>query len=518
MKRTYYRKPAIWGIALALVALMVSTAAWAAGPRYGGTLSYGIAASTVTVGVDPHVIQGDRTGWVLGQVCEGLLNYDQGLNPVPWLAKSWTISGDGLTYTFMLQQGVKFHNGREMTAADVKFSLERILDPNTGSRRRKNLSIIKGIAVLDTYRVAITLKSPFSPFLTYLVGVYAAIIPPESVAADGKITHPQGTGPFTFVEWVKNDRLVVKKFGDYWIKGLPYLDEIVFKPLPDDAVRLTALRTAQVAVTHSLPEKLLPKLSKSKDKAFVLSINPGVSWRMLIMNTRKPPLDNVTLRQAVEAAVDREEVMLATTWGFGGVANQIWGEDSFWRMPGTVRKNADPEKAKALLAQAGYTQGIDLTLEVKPAYLPYAEVVQDQLKRVGIRCELKPIDWAALKPRMKKYNYHLAVSGAGWYSDPDARYGRFYSKDGPANYFAGGYTHARIEALLQQGRVITDPAQRRELYQEVYAIANQEHPIVMLCMLPMTHAWLPQVQNFKFSKQGDLALKDGGLANVWLAE
>jgi peptide/nickel transport system substrate-binding protein len=507
-----------WLTVVWLLLLVVAPVLTAAEARYGGTLNYGIASSTVTVGVDPHVIQGDRTGWVLGQICEGLLNYDRGLNPVPWLARSWTISEDGRSYTFELQRGVRFHNGREMKAGDVKFSLERILDPNTGSRRRKNLSIIDTITVIDDYQLKITLKNPFSPFLTYLVGVYAAIIPQESVNADGKVTQPLGTGPFTFVEWVKNDRLVVKKFPDYWIKGLPYVDQIVFKPLPDDAVRLTALRTAQVDIIHSLPEKLLPKLSKAQDNNFVLSISPGVSWRMLIMNTRKPPLDNIVLRQAIEAAIDREEIMIATTWGFGGVANQIWGEDSFWRMPGDVRPNADPALAQALLKQAGYPQGIDLNLEVKPAFLPYAEVVQDQLKRVGIRCKLSPVDWAALKPRMKSYDYHLAVSGAGWYSDPDARYGRFYSKDGPANYFAGGYTNPKIEALLKQGRLEVDAQKRKTLYTQVFEIANSEHPIVMLCMLPMTHAWLPKVKNFKYSKQGDLAFKEGGLANLWLAE
>jgi peptide/nickel transport system substrate-binding protein len=510
-------KAFIWLLA-AIFCLALATTALATDPKYGGTLNYGIASKSVTVGVDPHVIQGDRTGWVLGQVCEGLLNYDQGLNPVPWLAKSWQISPDGKTYTFELQKGVKFHNGREMEAKDVKYSLERIMNPKTGSRRRKNLSIIQSVEAPSKHQVVINLKNAFSPFLSYLVGVYAAIIPAECVGDDGKVTQPMGTGPFTFVEWIKNDRLVVKKFKDYWVKGQPYLDSIVFKPLPDDAVRLTALRTGQVDITHGLPEKLLPKLSKDKDKKFQLSINAGVKWRMLIMNTRKGPLSNVTLRQAIEAAIDREEIMLATTWGFGGVANQIWGEDSFWRMPGQVRPGADVKKAKELLKKAGYEKGIDLTLEVKPAYLPWAEVVQDQLKRVGIRCKLSPVDWAALKPRMKNYEYHLAVSGAGWYSDPDARYGRFYSKDGPANYFAGGYINPRIEELLKQGRTQTDPAKRKAIYTEIYQIANQEHPIVMLCMLPMTHAWLNKVKNFKFSKQGDLVLKGGGLANVWLAE
>lgn len=489
----------------------------AAEPQRGGSLNYGIASTDITVGVDPHVIQGDRTGWVLGQICEGLLNYDQGLNPVPWLAKSWEISEDGLVYTFYLQQGITFHNGREMVADDVKFSLERMLDPNTGSRRRTNLEIIEKIEVVDPYTVSITLKSSFSPFITYLVGVYAAIIPAESVDADGKITHPIGTGPFTFGEWVKNDHLTVKRFPDYWIEGLPYLDEIVFKPLPDEAVRLTALRTDQVHVTHSLPEKLLPKLSQSADEPFILDIQPGVSWRMVIMSTRKPPFDNVKVRQAVHYALDREELMLALTWGFGEVADQIWTPDSFWYMPDPLLTR-DLEKSKALLKEAGYENGIDFTLECRSSYLPVAEVVQDQLKQAGIRAEIGVLDWASLKPRMEVFDFQMAVSGAGWYSDPDARYGRFYSEKGPANYFAGGYTNPRIEELLEQGRVETDPAKRKEIYTEVWRTTRDEAPLIMLFKLPMTHAWRKNVRNFKVSRQGDLAFKDGGLSSVWLSE
>ena len=116
-----------------------------------------------------------------------------------------------------------------MTAEDVKFSLERILDPKTGSRRRTNLQIIQSVEAVDAYTAKITLKTPFSPFLSYLVGVYGAIIPKESLDEDGAVTRPVGTGPFTFVEWVKNDHLTVKKYDQYWKEGLPYLDQIVFQ-------------------------------------------------------------------------------------------------------------------------------------------------------------------------------------------------------------------------------------------------------------------------------------------------
>ena len=500
------------GIIVAACALLAGTAH--AEGKYGGTLNYGIASTTVTVGVDPHVIQGDRTGWILGQVCEGLLNYDQNMNIVPWLAESWEISEDGRAYTFHLVKGVKFHNGREMTAEDVKFSFERILDPNTGSRRRTNLEVIESIEVIDTHTAKVILKNRFSPFLSYLVGAYGAIIPKESLDQEGKVSHPVGTGPFTFVEWVKNDHLSLAKNANYWRKGVPYLDQIVFKPLPDEAVRLTALRTGAVDIIHSLPEKMLPVLTKKEQKEFTLQVQPGVSWRMVIMNNRTPPFDNVTLRQAVNYALDREELMTALTWGFGTVKNQIWPKDSFWHMDNPA-VSYDPEKAKQLLKEAGYPDGIDVSLEVKPGFLPVAEVVQDQLNRVGFRVKLGVLDWASLKPKMKNYEYQMAVSGAGWYSDPDARYGRFYSEDGPANYFAGGYKNERVNELIKQGREEVKPEKRKAIYAEVFTILQEEVPHLMLFHLPMTHAWRKDVQGFSVSAQGDLFFAEGGLPYTW---
>jgi peptide/nickel transport system substrate-binding protein len=436
------------------------------------------------------------------------------MNIVPWLAEKWDISEDGKNYTFQLAKGVRFHNGREMTAEDVKFSFERILDPNTGSRRRANLEVIDSIEVLDSHLVKVNLKNRFSPFLAYLVGAYGAIIPKESLDSEGKVSHPVGTGPYKFIEWVKNDHLSLDKNQDYWRKGVPYLDSIVFKPLPDEAVRLTALRTGAVDIVHSLPEKMLPILTKKEQKEFTLQVMPGVSWRMVIMNNRKPPFDNVKLRQAVNYGLDREELMVALTWGFGTVKNQIWPKDSFWHMSGADLAYA-PEKAKALLAEAGYPDGIDISLEVKPGYLPVAEVVQDQLNRVGFRDKLGVLDWASLKARMKNYEYQMAVSGAGWYSDPDARYGRFYSESGPANYFAGGYSNEKVTQLLQQGREEVDPAKRKAIYSEVFTTLQEEVPHLMLFHLPMTHAWRKDIKGFSVSAQGDLFFAEGGLPYTW---
>ncbi|CUH68359.1 Glutathione-binding protein GsiB precursor [Thalassovita gelatinovora] len=500
---------------LALAGLVFSSPAQAETPQDGGTLKVGIASTNVTNGLDPHVLQGFYTEWVLGQVGEGLLNYDINLNLVPWLAKSWTISEDGLVYTFDLQEGVKFHNGREMTAEDVKFSIERILDPNTGSRRRVALEPVDHVEVIDNYTVALHLNAPFAPLLSNLAGVWAAIIPPESVNADGTITQPIGTGPFTYVEWVKNDHLTVSKFADYWQADAPHVDEIVFLPVSDDAARMTALRTGAVDIITSVPAQLLPSLLADTDRGFEIKAEQGNKWRIAIMNNAAAPFDNVLVRQAVDAALDREEIMLARTFGFGHVDNQTWDKNSFWRMDGPAPVR-DLDRVKALLTEAGYPDGLPITIESRSTYLDDAQMVQAQLIEAGFDAKIEVSDWAALKERMKAGEYHMVISGAGWYADPDSRYGRFYVKSGPANYFAGGYENAEVEALIAQGRVESDAAARKAIYQKVFDIIQAEVPHSMLYFAPKTLAWRSDVKDFRTDREGNLANAEGGLAFVWL--
>lgn len=511
-------KKTLAALALMAAALPVTVpVAAGAQARDGGTLTVGIASRNVTNGIDPAVIQGESTGWVLGQVAEGLLNYDQDMNIVPWLAKSWDISEDGLTYTFALQEGVRFHNGREMTAADVKFSLERMLDPETGSRRRQNLDVIETVEAPDDLTVVITLKTPFAPFLSNLVGVWAAVIPPESVNADNTVTTPMGTGPFTFVEWVQNDHLTVRKFADYWRAGEPHLDEVVFLPMPDDAARMTGLRTGALGLITSVPEQLLPVLTANESRGFNLLVAPGTSWKMAIMNNTRPPFDDVRVRKALSLALDREEIMLARTFGYGTIENQIWDEGSFWRMRAELPR-MDRDAARALLAEAGYPDGLPIKIEIRSTYLDDAQVVQSQLNQAGFDATIEVADWAALKTRMQAGDYDMVISSAGWYPDPDSRYGRFYVKEGPANYFAGGYENAEVTALVAEGRTLTDPAARKVVYQKIFDIVQDEVPHAMLYFSPKTLAWADAVQDFRTDRQGDLAYADGGLAKVWLAE
>jgi peptide/nickel transport system substrate-binding protein len=207
--------------------------------------------------------------------------------------------------------------------------------------------------------------------------------------------------------------------------------------------------------------------------------------------------------------------MKAITWGYGEACNQIWPQNSVWHIAEPVEK-PDLNKARQLLTEAGYPDGIDVYLDSRPEYQGIAEVLQYQLKKAGIRTEIRLTDWVSLKPKMKSFNYDMAVSGSGWYADPDARYARFYSEGGPANYYAGGYRNPEVEKLLIEGREETDVTKRKEIYTKIWKITNEEIPHIILYKMPMTHAWQEYVKNFEVSRQGDISYAGGGLPYVWL--
>ena len=237
------------------------TVAAETGPKYGGTLR--AAFQNEWAGLDPHTVSSYSSYQILNNVVEGLTFFDDDLNLVPWLAESWEQSDDGLTWTFHLRHGVKFHNGREMTADDVKWSFERLIDPATGAGNAARVGPPDTkIEVIDDYTVAITHPEPFGIFPQSLgFDKSTGIIAKESLEPDGTIAVPIGTGPFKISEVEGTTRLVLEKNQDYWQEGLPYLDKVEITPIPDDTVRETALRGGEVdwVLAHCPPELRLPR-------------------------------------------------------------------------------------------------------------------------------------------------------------------------------------------------------------------------------------------------------------------
>jgi peptide/nickel transport system substrate-binding protein len=501
----------ILAVALALLLPLQATAQT---PKRGGTLVVGMSQDLP--GLDPHPSTSTITYQVLSLVYQGLVDFDRDLKIRPVLAESWTTSADGRTWTFKLRKGVKFHNGRPLTAADVKFSLDRILDPKTAARGKGSLGIIESVQVVDPQTVRVHLTRASGAFLSRIAGTYQAILPPEAV--QGPAFKPIGTGPFQLTEWKTNERVELKRFDGYWEAGLPYLDALTLKPVPDGTVRLTALKTGDAGFIQLIPLESLAELQAAPSKDYVVStVKGGGGFSAIILNSRKPPFNDVRVRRAVALATDKKEVGLGVWRGFAQPVNQ-------WMPPGTPwffnvpDRKVDVEQAKKLLAEAGIAKGTKLTHTVGQVanLVPAAQVFQAQLTRIGIDLQLEVLDWPAYIKRQRAMDFTSTNTNFFPKVDPDDAYYRYFHSKGGANELSGGYANPAADKLLEDGEATVDPAKRAEAYRRLVELLEDEVPVVTTGLGDAAVGWRTPVKGFEPHIIGLLAYPGGGLPNVWL--
>ena len=500
-------------LAVAL-ALLLPLEAAAQTPKRGGTLVVGMSQDLP--GLDPHPSTSTITYQVLSLVYQGLVDFDRDLKIKPVLAESWKVSPDGKQWTFALRKGVKFHNGRPLTASDVKFSLDRILDPKTAARGKGALSIIESVQVVDPQTVRVHLTRASGAFLSRIAGTYQAILPPEAV--QGPAFKPIGTGPFQLTEWKTNERVELKRFDGYWEAGLPYLDALTLKPVPDGTVRLTALKTGDAGFVQLIPLESLAELQAAPSKDYVIStVKGGGGFSAIILNSRKPPFNDVRVRRAVALATDKKEVGLGVWRGFAQPVNQ-------WMPPGTPwffnvpDRKVDVEQAKKLLAEAGIAKGTKLTHTVGQVanLVPAAQVFQAQLTRIGIDLQLEVLDWPAYIKRQRAMDFTSTNTNFFPKVDPDDAYYRYFHSKGGANELSGGYANPAADKLLEEGEATIDPAKRAEAYRRLVELLEDEVPVVTTGLGDAAVGWRTPVKGFEPHIIGLLAYPGGGLPNVWL--
>jgi peptide/nickel transport system substrate-binding protein len=500
-------------LAVAL-ALLFPLQAAAQTPKRGGTLVVGMSQDLP--GLDPHPSTSTITYQVLSLVYQGLVDFDRDLKIKPVLAESWKVSPDGKQWTFALRKGVKFHNGRPLTASDVKFSLDRILDPKTAARGKGALSIIESVQVVDPQTVRVHLTRASGAFLSRIAGTYQAILPPEAV--QGPAFKPIGTGPFQLTEWKTNERVELKRFDGYWEAGLPYLDALTLKPVPDGTVRLTALKTGDAGFIQLIPLESLAELQAVPSKDYVIStVKGGGGFSAIILNSRKPPFNDVRVRRAVALATDKKEVGLGVWRGFAQPVNQ-------WMPPGTPwffnvpDRKVDVEQAKKLLAEAGIAKGTKLTHTVGQVanLVPAAQVFQAQLTRIGIDLQLEVLDWPAYIKRQRAMDFTSTNTNFFPKVDPDDAYYRYFHSKGGANELAGGYANPAADKLLEEGEATIDPAKRAEAYRRLVELLEDEVPVVTTGLGDAAVGWRTPVKGFEPHIIGLLAYPGGGLPNVGL--
>ncbi len=488
--------------------------------RKGGTLVYGKPKDAVKL--DPQNVTDGESFDVTRHIFENLVQFvDEKTEVRPGLAESWTASKDGLTWTFKLRRGVRFHDGTPFNAQAVVFNFERMAYENNPYHKGSFSywasffngypGILKKISAPDDYTVVIELTQPNAPFLSNLATSSFGIMSPESIKkyGDDIFKNPVGTGPFKFVEWVPNERIVLEKNKDYWDKGKPILDRVIFRTIPENSVRVLELEKGSIHIMHGFDTDQAVRIRQNKE--LTLYTQTGMNVGYLAMQTEKKPFDDRRVRQAINMAVNKQALVKALYGEFGNVAKNpmppvLWGyADDVTEYP------YDPERAKRLLAEAGYPNGFKSELWAMPVARPYmpdarkaAEAIQADLRRIGVETEIITLDWGVYLERTKKGDYNgLALLGwTGDNGDPDNFI--FTLLGGPSrkgNNIAQ-YQNPKVDELLIKAQQLTDQTERAELYRQAQRLIKEDAPWVPLVHSTQLGASRANVVGYKLHPTG----------------
>jgi peptide/nickel transport system substrate-binding protein len=475
---------------VALVAMCSFATVLAQGtPTPGGT-------AVVVLGSDPeHLNAGISTGYPIGAVgaslYSALLYLDADGVPHGEIAESWTISADDLVYTFTLRPAT-FHDGQPLTSADVAYSMTDILAPNHG-RFLNAFRAIASIETPDERTVVITLSRPYAPLIGLLSVFDAPILPKHVFEGTDPLTNPAnqqpiGSGPFRFVEWVRGERVVVERFDGYFLTPA-LLDRVIYRVIPQDVARSVALEVGEADLLWGF---YLPTADLDR-----LDAHPNVEvWRglsipalfFMFMNTERPGLSDVRVRQAIMHAVDRDQIVEQAQGGLGEVAGGPFGVGfPFAYSEATDYRTLyphDPARARELLAEAGVT---NLTLDfvydsARGAVAAAAEIMRDNLRQVGITLNVQPVERSVMVERVYGRQYDLTMQSFTSSGDPAIGYHRIYLTAAPGTNFvnATGYSNPEVDALLNEAAGLADRAARAELYGRALAILARDVPTMVV--------------------------------------
>lgn len=453
-------------IALVLVA---SAGLALAQPKYGGTLVAGM--QTDPVGLDPHITNATSTRNMLENVYDTLVMFDSSLQIVPGLAESWEVSDDGLTWTFHLREGVTFHDGDPLQASDVVFSINRIKDPAVASPRADDFAVVADVQAPDERTVVMTLSEPFSPLLSKLAHSLNVVVSEDVVAANGDLQEVVvGTGPFRFVEYVPQTRMVLERNPDFWGTDadgnqLPYLDGITFQFYPDPTARTTAIQTGNADFIEYVPAADVDVLRADPNVEVVGGLS--ANFRSIYFNVERPPFDDVNVRRAIAHAIDEQAIVDLALFGTGGVpaTGTTIPASNYYGIETSPYVGRDVEAARAALAESAYPDGFAFDLYVTSTYdflRTPAEVIQANLAEIGVIANIVAEDWTIYLPKALEGDFAATILGESGQSDPDDFLFNVFYTDNGGNL--GNFSDPELDALLEQGRRVADQEERRAIY------------------------------------------------------
>lgn len=407
-------------------------------------------------------------------VFQGLTRFAEDGSIIPDLAKSWDISKDGLTYTFHLHDGVTFQDGTKMTADDVKFSLERATAPGSTNAQQELFADIKNVTVIDPLTVKVTLKKPEGNFLFNMAWGDAEIVSPKTARTNA--THPVGTGPFMFKDWVKGDHITLVKNPHYWGKPVK-LDKVTFKFISDPTAAFAAMMAGDVDVFPNFPAP--ENLAQFKaDPRFKVIVGSTEGETIVAMNNGRKPFDNIKVREAIAHAINRKAVIDGAMFGYGVPIGSHFAPQNPAYIDLTGLSKYDPELSKKLLKEAGYPNGFKTTLKLPPP--SYArrggEIVAAELRAVGIDAKIIDVQWAQwLQNVFKDKDYNLTIVS---HTEP-MDIGIYARK----NYYFN-YHSAAFDKIMAELNNTTDPKKRTQLLQEAQKRLAEDYVNVFMFELP----------------------------------
>jgi peptide/nickel transport system substrate-binding protein len=481
-------------------------------PKRGGTLRVAVVKDHTTF--DPPVVLAISDILFTQQAYDNLVLRDpENLRPIPMLAESWKPNDDLTQYTFHLRPGVKFHHGKEFTAEDVVFTFNRLLDPDTGSPIAAILDFVAEVVAIDELTVRFDLKSP-NTYLPDLVSLYHARILPSDVDVERLATEEFGTGPFILKEHVPGERIVMVRNPDYWWKGYPYLDEIIVFYISDPSTRAKALMSGAVDVIQDLIASNVLALEAHAETR--VSESGSAAYLNLAMDMSVEPFDNVLVRKALQAATDRESILRAAQFGKGEIAydHPVPPSDPhFWEGSYDAVPPYDPELARSLLAQAGYPDGIDLTLFTSTsaaAMVEMAVAFKDGAAPAGIRVDIRRESEERYWSDVWMVEPFTTVSWGG--RTPDEAFSVAYKSD--AKWNESRFSNPRVDELIVNARSQVDLAKRKESYAEIQRILIDEVPRIIPVFGPAFHGLRINVRDCEANPLKARLL----LYRCWLAE
>ena len=446
----------------------------------------------------PILATDSASGDIVGLLFNGLLKYNEQLEIVGDLAESWTVSEEGLVLTFVLRPNLRWHDGLALTAGDVRFTYEKLVDPAVRTPFSSSYELVESVEALDDRTVRIRYREPFAPALeSWMMGIIPRhLLEHEDLNTTAFLRHPVGHGPYRFVRWKTGELIELAANPDYF-EHRPYIDRYLYRVIPDDTTKFLELLTNGVDLSSLTPLQYRRQTGTPAIKRFYQKFRyPSFGFTYLGYNLQDARFSDVRVRRAFSRAIDKQAIVDKVLYGLGSVATGPYPKESWAYDPEVAADPYDPEAAKALLAEAGWVdrdgdgwldrsgQSFRFTLitnQGNEVRRQVTELIQQQLKQVGIDVKIKVIEWSTFVHEfIDKRRFEAVLLGWNLSRDPDL-YDLFHSsktKEGEYNFV--GYANPEVDRLLIEGRRVFDQQERQRIYRRVHRALAEDQPYTFL--------------------------------------